>query len=1072
MEVQGYHENPVREGREKQEGYYNYFIGNDPSKYATFVGLYKEAVIKNVYEGIDVRYYFDGGKLRYDYIVHPGADPKQIVFKLEGSDKTYVDERGNLVFTTRFGEVSMSGLRVYQERDGQEVAARFVERDGGWSIWVGNYDKSQALVIDPLIYSTYIGGNGDDQGYDMAIDGSGNAYITGYTRSTDYDTTAGAYQTTFGGGNFDVFVTKLNVNGSGLVYSTYLGGSGADAGHAIAIDGSGNAYVTGSTASTDYDVTAGAYQTTYGGGYTDVFVTKLNASGSGLVYSTYLGGSGIDNGWGIAVDGSGNAYVTGWTWSTNYDTTAGAYQTTNGGGEDVFVTKLNASGSGLMYSTYLGGSGADNVWGIAVDGSGNAYVTGYTGSTNYDTTAGTYQTTHGGGKDVFVTKLNASGSGLVYSTFLGGSNDDEGYGIAVDGSGNAYVTGYTGSTNYDTTAGAYQTTFRGISDVFVTKLNASGSGLVYSTFLGGSDEEKGRGIAIDGSGNAYVTGWTKSTNFPVTVGAYQTTHSGGGYNDVFVTKIGTCMPFMLSAMALPASICAGDSSTLTALGASTYSWSTGHDTSSISVSPASTTTYTVTGTDANGCSNTASVTVTVNAIPSVSATALPDTICSGESSMLTGSGASTYSWSTGQNTSSISVTPASTTTYTVTGTATNGCSNTASVTVTVNATPTVSATALPATICAGDSSTLTATGASTYSWSTGHNTSSLSVTPTSTTTYTVTGTATNGCSNTVEVTVTVHPLPMVVASATPNPVCEGGQTTVSASGASSYVWDQGLGGGQTHDVSPSSTTTYVVTGTDVNGCTNTATVTVTVQPAIEASIAGDTVLCYGESTTLIASGGTSYEWSGAGISNPTSSQQVISPTASGVYTVTVVSGACSDVALVNVTVHPLPEVSAGDDTTIALGSSVQLHASGGVSYTWYPATGLSCTDCSDPVASPEGTTEYTVTVTDGNGCSATDEVLVRVELNCGEVFVPDAFSPNGDGKNDEFKVFGNCIKTINVKIYDRWGNKMFETSDVTESWKGDYKGKEVNAGTYVYVYSGTLVTGESIHGRGVVVLIK
>jgi hypothetical protein len=540
MKLQNYSPNPATESKEKQEGYYNYFIGNDPSKHASYVGLYKEAVVKNVYNGIDLRYYFDKGGLRYDYVVHPGADPAQIVFTLEGSDKTYVNEKGNLVFTTRFGEVAMAELRTFQAGDGKVVQSRFVRKDNGWGITVGKYACNQALVIDPLIYSTYIGGSSWDQGNGIAVDGSGNAYVTGFTKSTDYDVTAGAFQTTGGGTYYDVFVTKLNASGSGLVYSTYIGGSGDDEGYGIDIDGSGNAYVTGYTKSTDYDITAGAFQTTHGGNK-DVFVTKLNASGSGLLYSTYIGGNDYENGYGIAIDGSGNAYVTGYTYSSDYDVTAGAFQTTYGGNIDVFVTKLNASGSGLLYSTYIGGSGEDRGYGIAVDGSGNAYVTGYTTSTNYDVTPGAFQTTHGGGfYDVFVTKLNASGSSLVYSTYIGGGVDDQGYGIAVDGSGNAYVTGWTESGDYDVTAGAFKTTKDGFYDVFVTKLNASGSSLVYSTYIGGSNRDFGYGIAVDGSGNAYVTGSTSSTDYDVTAGAFQTI-LGGGY-DVFVTKLCPCNP--------------------------------------------------------------------------------------------------------------------------------------------------------------------------------------------------------------------------------------------------------------------------------------------------------------------------------------------------------------------------------------------------------------------------------------------------------------------------------------------------------------------------------------------------
>jgi hypothetical protein len=431
---------------------------------------------------------------------------------------------------TRFGEVKLAELRVYQ--GDREIGGWFVERPGGWGIEVGSYDPTQLLVIDPLVYSTYIGGSEYDRGNAIAVDGKGNAYVTGETYSTNYDVTPGAFQTDGGG---DVFVTKLSARGTVLVYSTYIGGSYGDRGYGIAVDGSGNAYVTGYTTSTDYPVTPGAFQTKNGGGLRDVFVTKLNAAGSALVYSTYIGGVFHDYGYAIAVDGSGNAYVTGYTESASYPVTPGAFQTTKGGGYDVFVTKLNETGTALVYSTYIGGSNNDVGYGIAVDGNGNAYVTGYTESTDYDVTSGAFQTTRGGYRDVFVTKLNETGTALVYSTYIGGSGGDEGYGIAVDGSGNAYVTGYTWSTDYDVTPGAFQTKNGGGRDVFVTKLNATGTALVYSTYMGGSNNDEGYGIAVDGSGNAYVTGWTLSTDYDVTPGAFQTKNGGG--RDVFVTKL-------------------------------------------------------------------------------------------------------------------------------------------------------------------------------------------------------------------------------------------------------------------------------------------------------------------------------------------------------------------------------------------------------------------------------------------------------------------------------------------------------------------------------------------------------
>ena len=257
--------------------------------------------------------------MRYDWVVQPGGDPSQIVFGLEGSEKSYIDREGRLVFMTRFGEVKLAELRAYQ--GDREIAARFVERPGGWGIAVGSYDPTQPLVIDPLVYSTYIGGSRSDYGHAIAVDGSGNAYVTGWTRSTDYDVTPGAFQTT-NGGLADVFVTKLNATGTALVYSTYIGGSGDDEGNAIAVDGSDDVYVTGRTFSPDYDVTPGAFQTTNEGGW-DVFVTKLNETGTALVYSTYIGGRHDDVGRAIAVDGSGYAYVTGSTSSTDYDVTPG-----------------------------------------------------------------------------------------------------------------------------------------------------------------------------------------------------------------------------------------------------------------------------------------------------------------------------------------------------------------------------------------------------------------------------------------------------------------------------------------------------------------------------------------------------------------------------------------------------------------------------------------------------------------------------------------------------------------------------------------------------------------------------
>ena len=524
MNLIGASTSPRVEGVEESPGKANYFIGNDPKMWRTNVPMYAKVKVHGLYPGVDLVYYGNQRKLEYDFIVAPGADPGSITMAVEGAERPSLDGQGDLVLAIEDKEVRFQKPVVYQEVDGvrQEISGSYKLKSAHQvGFQVGAYDGSRPLIIDPtLSYSTYLGGSGLDQSLGIAVDSSGHAYVTGFTTSTNFPTTPGAFQTTAPGGVVDAFVAKLNAAGSALLYCTYLGGSGVDQGLGVAVDSGGHAYVTGFTNSMNFPTTLVAFRTTSGGG-AHAFVTKLNPTGSGLVYSTYLGGSSNDRGLGIAVDSGGHAYVTGRTNSMNFPTTPGAFQTTSSGGFDAFVTRLNPTGSGLVYSTYLGGSGTDQGRGIAVDPGGHAHVTGLTNSTNFPTTPGTFQTTSGGGVHAFVTKLNPTGSGLVYSTYLGGSGSDQGQGIAVGSGGHAYVTGSTSSTNFPTTTNAIQPASGGGEDAFVTMLNSTGTGLVYSTYLGGSGDEEGKGIAVDSRGHAYVTGFTSSINFPRTTGAFQ-----------------------------------------------------------------------------------------------------------------------------------------------------------------------------------------------------------------------------------------------------------------------------------------------------------------------------------------------------------------------------------------------------------------------------------------------------------------------------------------------------------------------------------------------------------------------
>ena len=394
-----------------------------------------------------------------------------------------------------------------------------------------------------LLYSIYFGGSGDEIGLCIAVDAEGNAYVTGATSSSDFPT-AQPVQTAFGGGgeNYgtDAFVLKLNPSGSGLVYSTYLGGADDDGGSGIAVDSDGSAYITGATASTDFP-TVEALQPANGGGErfaSDAFVAKLNAAGTALAYATYLGGSGDEADAGIAVDASGNAYITGLTYSTDFPV-MNPMQDSNRGSADVFVAKLNPAGAGLLYSSYLGGQGDDFGLAIALDGEGSAYLTGLTGSSSDFPLLGAAQPEFGSedglGFDAFVMKVKADGSELIYSTYLGGSDAETGFGIAIDSEGNAYVSGETASTDFPT-MNAIQPTIGGLTDGFVAKLNPTGSSFDFSTYLGGSEDDFVGGVAVDPGGNSYVTGGSGSADAPATFGSFQTISRGGGA-DALVAKI-------------------------------------------------------------------------------------------------------------------------------------------------------------------------------------------------------------------------------------------------------------------------------------------------------------------------------------------------------------------------------------------------------------------------------------------------------------------------------------------------------------------------------------------------------
>ena len=541
----------------------NYFLGQDRSKWGTDCQSFGGARLHNIYPGIDAQFYLDEGFPRYDLIVAPEANPAQIRYRMAGADRTELTPEGCLSICTSLGQVELRELFAYQELPNgtrQQIPCEFVvDADGAIGFAVGRYDRSRTLVIDPLIYSTFIGGSGNDEARGVALDVDGNIWVAGQTidATTDYPTTTGAYTTTHAG-LLDAFIAELDPSASGaaqLAYSTFIGGSQGDFARALAIDGNGKIWITGGArepfpkTSGDYDVSPGAHE---------IFVAQIDPSASGaaqLAYSVMIGGSGYDEGSAIVVDGNGNAWVTGTTTptTTNYPTTTGAYnETNNGGGGDAFLAKFDPSASGtaqLAYSTFLGGSDTDIGYDLLLDGDENVWIVGFTtdGTTDYPTTTGAYDQTQNGLIDIFVTKMDPSASGaaqLAYSTFLGGSASEIGYEIALDATGNVWVVGYTsasGSPSYPTTTGAYDQSFNGGGgDVVVTKLDPSVSGaaqLVYSTFIGGDGLDVAEAIVVDRSGYPWITGYTQdgTTDYPVTGDAYDGLQNGG--YDAFLSRI-------------------------------------------------------------------------------------------------------------------------------------------------------------------------------------------------------------------------------------------------------------------------------------------------------------------------------------------------------------------------------------------------------------------------------------------------------------------------------------------------------------------------------------------------------
>lgn len=555
LSFQGSNPRPALVPINRQSVKVSYFRGSDPDKWFVDVPVWSGVRYLDLYPGIDLQISSQAGVITQHLIARPGADLTAVRMDIEGAESLQLMD-DQLLVTTSVGEINIPLLQIsgaeaegfpHASVSGATVRMPFI------SSAMTSKENNSRLTAEDLLYSTYLGGTDVDESSGLAVDASNNVYIVGYTGSNDFPTTSGVIKPGHSMmDNLDAFIAKFNETGE-AVYITYLGGGGNDLAHDVSIDGSGNAFVTGGTTignSVNFPTTPGAFDTTTdtneNAPYDDAFAVKLNSTGTGLLYGTFLGIDGKhDSGYTIANDGSGDMYITGYTESSDFPTSTGAFDRTLNGNSDGFLVKLSPDGNGandLVYSTFIGGSSGENMSGLAINSEGAAYLTGNTSSIDFPVTPGAFDSSLGGIYDGFILKVNPAGSALDYGTYLGGSSNADGTtDIAIDATGAAYVTGFNRSSDFPTTEGAFDRSLDSNGDGFVTKLNSTGSGLVYSTYIGGTDGwESGSSIIVDASGAAVVSGITASTNFPATYGAFDNSFNGSGpYNmgDCFLVKV-------------------------------------------------------------------------------------------------------------------------------------------------------------------------------------------------------------------------------------------------------------------------------------------------------------------------------------------------------------------------------------------------------------------------------------------------------------------------------------------------------------------------------------------------------
>ncbi|MBA2612200.1 MAG: gliding motility-associated C-terminal domain-containing protein [Bacteroidetes bacterium] len=1063
------------------EGYDNYYLEVCPQG-ALNVKSYKQVTYQQLYNGIDLKWYEKNGNLKYDYIVAPGANYRQIQLEFKGAEKISINKKGELIIKTPLGELTEAAPYVIQ--NGNQLVSKWAINKNIVTFDIKNIDPSRSFIIDPLIraWGTYYGGLLEDWANNPVNDLFGNVYLSGETKSTNLTSiaTIGAQQTAYAGGaNWgDAFIVKFNSAGV-RQWGTYYGDASNDFANCACVDGSGNIYMVGGTSATNPLViaTPGSHQPVSGGGppangTSDAFLVKFDPNGVRL-WGTFYGGPGYEWAYGCVSDGA-NVYMTGLssTASGTGVTTPGCQQAFNGGGQgDAFLVKFTAAGVRL-WGTLYGGTGREDPGVCAVDALGNVYMPGVTTcttSTNMST-PGSHQPNSGGLSDGFLAKYDASGL-MQWGTYYGGAGNDALWVVKINNN-QIYSCGNTstGTGTVIATPGTHQPIYAGSQDAFIANFTLAGV-RQWATYYGGSGADYDGNIDFDIAGNIYLFGTTSTSsgNAIATPCTYQDVF--GGADDNYAAK------FSNSGVRKWGTYYGGTGAE--GYGCGCVEQSTGNIFLSgfTSNSTGTVITTTISHQPIYGGGTRDAFLVKFNpCVPVIppNLTPLPlMTICAGNSTILSSSLTCNLDWYNAPTGGTLlgsspnySTSPLFTTTTFYIDDPSCGITGTrTAVEVTVVPLPIINVITNNPLICIGQSATLTASGATTYTWAPSislNSTLDYSViaTPVVNSVYTVTGSNGN-CSGTNSIPINLVPQPAPAITAIDNKVCFGSTLTLNASGAQTYSWLPASllsnTNGSVVIASPTSATNFTLVGVNTIGiisCVQQTTYSVNVLPYAVPFTSGNVTICEGDEAVLTVSGGNTFNWApNQGLSNSTDFGVVVSPNATSVYSVTVSNnGYCGTTATVLVHVNPKPTVFAGRDTSFNLKEPMIITAIGDGTLKWISGDDISCADCPSTQIFPIKNSCYVIEAINGYGCRATDEVCIDVSRE-NVLYVPNTFTPNGDGLNDIFYISGFGFSDITLEIFDRWGEKLFTSTDITLGWNGKFKGQDCEQDVYVYKLS-------------------